>query len=242
MCVSVLKHRVCYLLNEMQSRSPHAAFFSSLKLVEKRLASENNNNSNNNNNNKNPSQIPLTKSITTTSTVESLSSPIYLGYHQPYDNSSSSLRLLQDSQPPQEFLSHSIEFPQTAKDPTQPDDPNDEPITGTDDGDDIGRLMDLLGLSDCAHEGGNLKSTSCFCNGGFYSKVAGVKGPKCEKEMERLEGWIGYFLNDGGEKKEPLRLAHLLLGKAAVMDENGFGGIDFPATVEEFLYNDPPTA
>lgn len=105
--------------------------------------------------------------------------------------------------------------------------------------------MELLGLSDGGEGGGDLiKGSSCFCNGGFYSKIAGVKGPKCEKESRRLEGWIGYFLNGGGgERREPLRLAHLLLAQAACLDvsgDDGFGGIEFPSTIEEFLNHDPP--
>ncbi|KAF9620399.1 hypothetical protein IFM89_011772 [Coptis chinensis] len=89
--------------------------------------------------------------------------------------------------------------------------------------------------------------------GSFYSKIVGVKGPKSEKEMERLDGWIKYFLSnkdDDGVVKEPLRLVHLLIGKAGVAstscneDEDNNGGfedIEFPSTVEEFLEHDPPT-
>lgn len=84
----------------------------------------------------------------------------------------------------------------------------------------------------------------CDCEGGFYAKIVGLKGPKCGKEVERLEGWIEYFMNGGEEeRREPLRLAHLLLGKAAFLSEGadcGFGGLEFPSTIEEFLQNDPP--
>ncbi|KAL5990012.1 hypothetical protein ACLOJK_010908 [Asimina triloba] len=224
----------------MQSRSPHAAFFSSLKQVEKRLASEDNTIRDS----KNPLQDPLSSPAYST---ESLGPPIYLGHHQnpTYNRSistSSSLRPPQDSDPPQEFLPHSIDFSETEKDPPQPDDSKHDTTTRNGEGDDIEQLMALLGLSsDCGHGRKRFKSVSSLRDGGFYAKVAGVRGPKCEKEMERLEGWIGYFLNGGG-KKEPFRLAHLLLGKAAIMDETDLGGMDFPATVEEFLHNDPPTA
>lgn len=86
---------------------------------------------------------------------------------------------------------------------------------------------------------------SCHCEGGFYAQIAGVKGPKCGKEVERLEGWINYFLNGGEEKGivEPLRLSLLLLGKAAFVSggrDFGFGGLDFPSAIEDFLMNDPP--
>jgi hypothetical protein len=43
------------------------------------------------------------------------------------------------------------------------------------------------------------------------------------------------------EKKEPLRLAHLLLGKAAFISDGSFAGLDFPSTIQEFLHTDPPS-
>ncbi|KAK3205736.1 hypothetical protein Dsin_019782 [Dipteronia sinensis] len=60
-----------------------------------------------------------------------------------------------------------------------------------------------------------------------------------------MEGWISYFLRDcgGEESEEPLRLAYLLLGKAAFdLDgaDFGFGGLEFPSTVDDFLRHDPP--
>ncbi|XP_077210687.1 uncharacterized protein LOC143846156 [Tasmannia lanceolata] len=205
----------------MRPPSLHSAFFSSLKQVEKRLASENNNKPNKNPpQNLSSSSIPTTK-VTTTSETDGLTSPIYLNYHQ--SNSPN----IQDSDPPQEFLSDSIESP--------PSDDND--------GDDIERLMDLLGyVSDCGEGRRDLKGNSCLCNGEFYSNVVGMKGPKCEKEMERLEKWIRFYSNDSGERREPLRLAHLLLAKAVYLDGDdcSFGGMEFPSTVEEFLKNDPP--
>ncbi|KAI8001385.1 hypothetical protein LOK49_LG09G01164 [Camellia lanceoleosa] len=92
-----------------------------------------------------------------------------------------------------------------------------------------------LGLKNCGE--------TCGYECGFYSKMIGVKGPKCVREMRRLEAWIKYFLNDGGEgRREPLRLTHLLLGKAAFLSEcgDGFGRFEFPSTIAEFLQNDPP--
>lgn len=52
----------------------------------------------------------------------------------------------------------------------------------------------------------------------FYGKIVGVKGAKSEEEVERLEGWIEHFLDRGtGERRESFRLAHLPLGKAALI-------------------------
>ena len=69
-----------------------------------------------------------------------------------------------------------------------------------------------------------------------------MEGPKCRKEVLRLDGWINHFMNGGGEEKqEPLRLAHLLLGKSAFVSDGAFGELDFPSTIQEFLHTDPPT-
>lgn len=118
--------------------------------------------------------------------------------------------------------------------------------------DDIEQLMALLGLSagECADEGDGGVGDCCDCSGGggFYSKVAGVKGPTSEKERRRLDGWIDYYYrgDDGGERRELARLAHLLLAKAACLvwaredGEGGLGAIGFPDTVKEFLEHDPP--
>ncbi|KAJ1389726.1 hypothetical protein SESBI_38065 [Sesbania bispinosa] len=91
-----------------------------------------------------------------------------------------------------------------------------------------------------------LSSQSSHSN--FFSslkQIVGVEGPKCRKEVLRLDGWIKHFLNgDGVEKQEPLRLAHLLLGKAAFISEGAdFGGLEleFPSTIQEFLHTDPPS-
>ncbi|PSS28999.1 Suprabasin like [Actinidia chinensis var. chinensis] len=116
--------------------------------------------------------------------------------------------------------------------------------------DEIGLLIQLLVLSDCEENeqkrvGLGLKNCGGTCGHecGFYAKIVGVKGPKCGKEVERLERWIKHFLSNGGEgKREPLRLAHLLLGKAVFCYEgsDGSSGFEFSSTVEEFLENDPP--
>lgn len=97
--------------------------------------------------------------------------------------------------------------------------------------------FDLKGCQGCGGRDGGCDS--CHCEDGFYSKIVGVKGPRCGKEVERLEGWINYFLNGGAEERiEPLRLSHLLLGKAAFVFDGGF---EFPSSIEDFLLNDPPT-
>ncbi|XP_042486484.1 uncharacterized protein LOC122066704 [Macadamia integrifolia] len=216
----------------MRPPSIHSSFFSSLKQVEKRLKSED--------------SSQLTTHCSSSST-DHLGSPIFLNYD--HTNNSSSL---QDSDPPQDFLSHSIDFPPTQEDPTQLDiEQHNETVNEAEDNkDDIEQLIELLGLSELKLEEDDEKegrekrlingtSGSCFCDGGFYSKIAGVNGPKCEKEMERLNGWIKYLLNDGEEgRSEPLSLVYLLLGRAACAD--GLEGLEFPSTIEEFLQNDPP--
>lgn len=162
------------------------------------------------------------------------------------------------SEPPHAFLSVSQEFPPTHHNHPQTS-PSDHLRIEDDDGDDdvdvddIEQLMKLLGLSEeqkCGLEdvgdeeddgGGN----SCHCEGGFYSKIVGVEGPKCRKEVLRFDGWIKHFLNgDGVEKLEPFRLAHMLLGKAAFISEGadgGFEGLEFPSTIQEYLHTDPPS-
>lgn len=214
--------------------SSHTYFFSSLKQVEKRLKSENTSQSS-----INPSPPPPESDFTP---PESLSSPIYLNFDQPTTSNS----ILQESEPPQEFLSSSLDFPATHEDPPQSSpihNPETINLFETNGVDDIDLLMQLLGLSDCKKEeqegvGLDLNSN---CDDGFYVKIAKVKGPKCKKEVQRLEGWIKHFMNEG-ERKEPLILAHLLLAKAALLSDNsgGCGGFEFPSTVDEFLQNDPP--
>lgn len=92
--------------------------------------------------------------------------------------------------------------------------------------------------------GGQTDYENCCCDDEFYAKVVGMKGPQCQMEVERLEGWNRHFENGGGvNASEPLRLAHLLLAKVASMsgDENGISGVEFPSTIQDFLLNDPPS-
>lgn len=108
--------------------------------------------------------------------------------------------------------------------------------------------MGLLGLSipyqeadGSSHSLPSACSCDCSGGGGFYKKVAGLKGPKCEKEMKRLDGWIDLYRR---ERREPARLAHLMIGKAVALSGEsggGFEGVEFPATVEGFLERDPAT-
>ncbi|KAG1334911.1 hypothetical protein COCNU_03G010300 [Cocos nucifera] len=215
----------------MQPFSPHARFFSSLKQAEDRLASER----------KRTKRAPET-----CPSSDPLSSPIFLD--SPAGPSTRPPGLQENSSgPPLDFLSSS---------PSPLDDDDDDGRGGGDEdgeaADDIERLMALLGLSagECAGEGDGVVGHCCDCSGGggFYSKVAGVKGPKCDKERRRLDGWIDYYYrgDDGGERREPARLAHLLLAKAVYLDwgredgEDGLGAIGFPDTVKEFLEHDPP--
>ncbi|KAM7522539.1 hypothetical protein LguiA_012441 [Lonicera macranthoides] len=160
---------------------------------------------------------------TNNTSTESLSSRIYLNFDRPTTTTTTSTsNTLQESEPPQEFLSNSPDFPLTHQDPLN-NSPN--PQTTSEDSKD----------DDQQRVGG--------CDEGFYAKIVGVKGPKCDKEVKRLEGWIKYFSNGSGkdERIEPLRLAHLLLGKAAFFsgDSDGYGGLEFPSTLDEFLCNDP---
>lgn len=97
--------------------------------------------------------------------------------------------------------------------------------------------MGLLGLSIASSPE---TSASCDCSGGgFYKNVVGAKGPRCERERRRLDGWIDLYRR---ERAEPARLAHLMIGKAVTLSRDcggGFDGVEFPATVEEFLDRDP---
>lgn len=211
------------------SQNPHAHFFSSIKQVEKRLKLENNTLTS-------PS-INLT-SLPSQTNSQSLSSPIYIHLDQPTSNTSTS----PESEPPQEFLTKSPDFPETQKSPFQESisKQNPERSNHFDTGgvDDIENLMQLLGFENCDQESVGLDLNS-VCDDVFYGNVVKVKGPKCKKEVERLEGWIKYFMDCGEEKKEPFILGHLLLAKAA-LNSDGVGGFEFPSTVDEILQNDPP--
>ncbi|PON74026.1 hypothetical protein TorRG33x02_248030 [Trema orientale] len=210
----------------------HSNFFSSLKQVEKRLKLEH-----------------QSQSSTPDSSEESLSSPIYLHLDHPNDNQNS-CTLSESSELPHAFLSCSPQFPPTHQNPLHSNGLDlPRPITEPqlDPVDDIKRLFQLLGLSQNCQKRQQEKEEedSCHCESGFYSKIAKVKGPKCGKEVERLEGWIEYFLNGGNgeESIEPFRLSLLLLGKAAFVSQGGdvgFGGLEFPSTIEDFLHTDPP--
>ncbi|XP_058731296.1 uncharacterized protein LOC131603064 isoform X1 [Vicia villosa] len=213
--------------------SSHSKFFSSFKQVENRIKLEN------------TSSKTSETQVQESNVLSTLGSPLFL---QP--SCSQTCPSQQSSEPPQQFLSISQGFSLTHQNPTQTT-PSDE-ITianeAREDVDEIEELMMLLGMSEKQRggfdfEGDDGDCDSCHCEGGFHSKIVGVEGPKCKKEVLRLDGWIKHFLNGdhGVEKKEPLRLAHLLLGKAAFISEGGFGGLDFPSTIQEFLHTDPPS-
>lgn len=65
---------------------------------------------------------------------------------------------------------------------------------------------------------------SVSARGEFYERIVGVKGPTCEKEVERMVRRIKYFLRSSSSD----------------CDCTFGGGLDFPSTVDEFLNNDPP--
>lgn len=173
---------------------------------------------------------------------------MYLRFDQTVtDNTASSA--LEESEPPQEFLSNSPDFPPTQKDSVQGKNKfNLELDVERSELDEIQLLMELLNLSDFEGQGETTKiGFDLGCDDEFYGKIVGARGPKSIKEAERLEGWIKHFLNGGagaGEVKEPFRLAHLLLGKSAFLNSlegsDGLGGFEFPSTIDEFLLNDPP--
>ncbi|CAI8617775.1 unnamed protein product [Vicia faba] len=209
--------------------SAHSKFFSSIKQVEKRIKLENTRTKTR------ESQVQESNVLST------LGSPLFL---QP--SCSQTCPTQESSEPPQQFLSISQGFSLTHQNPIQTT-PSDDITIANEDVDDIEELMMLLGISEEQRDGFGFEvddgdCDSCHCEGGFHSKFVGVEGPKCKKEVLRLDGWIKHFLNDGVEKKEPLRLAHLLLEKAAFVSDSkdGFGGLDFPSTVQEFLHTDPP--
>ncbi|XP_065877833.1 uncharacterized protein [Euphorbia lathyris] len=239
----------------MRPPSPHSKFFSSLKQVEKRLKLESPTQSSNSSP-ASSSNIQINHTLT-----ESLSTPIFFQTDQE-PNTHSSTALQESSEPPLAFLSSSPQSPPI--DQTVPREFPKEHLNSIDEAkssgiDEIDLLMQLLGFSDFGrgkqNEGEDAEGIErvsdecCGCESGFYEKIVGVKGPKCKKEAERLDGWISYFLQSGGgveERMETLRLGYLLLGKAACElegggDSHGFGGLDFPLAIEEFLKNDPPT-
>ncbi|GLT50626.1 hypothetical protein SLA2020_241000 [Shorea laevis] len=226
----------------MRPPSLHSNFFSSLKRVEKRLKLEQPPDSG-----QSITSPPLPE--TDSPPVESLSSPLYLHFDQPTStNGSNCTNLQESSEPPPEFLSSSSPFLAThQKHRNQPQTDPSDPQTTTKDTHDIETLMQLLGLSDHQQETQQkgkqrvvvCNEDSCGYECGFYGKIVGVKGPKCEKEVERMERWIRYFMEND---KEPLRLAFLLLGRAAFESSGNYssGGMEFPSAMDEFLKKDPP--
>ncbi|KAK6150055.1 hypothetical protein DH2020_017580 [Rehmannia glutinosa] len=167
----------------------------------------------------------------------SLGTPIYLNLNHSIATNTTNSSNVPESEAPQEFLSEPFDFPQTHH--SSPHE-NQAKAERSSLDDDIELLMQLLCLSELNEREEGVIDVGC--DDGFYGNIVGVKGPKSLKEVERLEGWIKHFLK--GEKKEPLRLAHLLLGKAVFLhsgdDCDGFGGFVFPSTIDEFLQNDPP--
>lgn len=240
----------------MRPPALHSNFFSSLKQVEKRLKLENPSQASTLSSPPPPPPPPQPPGETSYTPVESLSSPIFLNFDQPNSTNNNNSSSLQDSEPPRQFLSNSLDFPPIHEDIPQAEiihNPQTINRVEFNNVDEIELLIQLLGLSDCEEEKEeeqnkvdlDLKNCgeTCGYECGFYSKMIGVKGPKCGREMGRLEAWIKHFLNDGGEgRREPLRLTHLLLGKAAFLSEcgDGFGRFEFPSTIAEFLQNDPP--
>ncbi|CAH1425058.1 unnamed protein product [Lactuca virosa] len=217
-------------------KPPHKLFFSSLKQVEKRLKLDDGN----------PPTPPLPPpplpqpqpQTSETQPSESFSSaPIYL-YNQP-TNASSTFQDNSIEQAPAEFLSHDDidEFPSnTGKTPNQLKESEDN-LPENSSVDDVDAMIRVLKLSDFDGKGPEIPD---FSDDEFYDRIVKVKGPRSKKEVERLDGWIKYLLNNGG--REPLRVAHLLLAKAAVVSVGGGGdGVEFPSTVDEFLQNDPPS-
>ncbi|KAL8229822.1 hypothetical protein R6Q57_014722 [Mikania cordata] len=212
----------------------HTHFFSSLKQVEKRLKLDDGNPPSSPPPAPPPSQPPLLqpRQTETQPPESSISSPIY--FHHQHTNISSTLHDNSIEQPPQEFLSiNDINEFESNPNKNPPQFSNWETnfsIVG-----DIDSMIQLLRLSDSERKPPEMPDVA---DDEFYDKIVKVKGPKCKKEVERLDNWMNYLMNKGGQE-EPLRLAHLLMAKAAFVTGGG-GGLEFPSTVDEFLQNDPP--
>ncbi|XP_020097088.1 uncharacterized protein LOC109716175 [Ananas comosus] len=203
--------------------SSHARFFSSLKQVEERLASEDSP----------PNKTPKPEA---SSSIDPSGSPIFLAYPQSNLRDSDS-----GSGPARDFLSSSSCSEEKGGE-DHADQKEQECDTGDEDDDDeIEHLMNLLDVEVDVEGAGEAAESCGECE--FYAKVGGVRGPKCEKERQRLEGWVEHFYRGwrGAGRREPARLAHLLLAKASC-SADGCGGIGFPETVEEFLEHDPVLA
>lgn len=54
-------------------------------------------------------------------------------------------------------------------------------------------MKKLLGLSEFDGKGLEMND---FTKDEFFDKVVKVKGPKCRKEVERLDGWIKFFFGE----------------------------------------------
>lgn len=210
-----------------QPFSRHAGFFASLQRVEDRLASESEQ--------KESPPPPTTATATARQTEASpfsdtmTASPLlFLDPAAPAPAPGSS------SGPALDFLTAATQEGQSIQ---QEDDDHDGGGEG-DGEEDIARLMALLGLSPPPPGGGSRDDDGggCGCSGadGFLAKVVGVVGPKCDREKGRLDAWIRHYHRGGC--REPARLAHLLLARAAA----DTAAVAFPASVKDFLDHDPP--
>lgn len=162
---------------------------------------------------------------TASSSADSEVSPLYLDFDIPTDNSCES------GTPQAAFL------PNPSSNPWQ----NQLQLTEESECDEIEKMMELLGLSRMDDKTCCINSYNC--EGSFYENIVGVKGPKCWKEVERLNGWIDFLYNGGDseKRKEPFKLAHLLLGKASLLskgDDDSELELDFPSTLDEYLKHD----
>nr|CAD1842490.1 unnamed protein product [Ananas comosus var. bracteatus] len=198
----------------------------SLSQVEERLASEDSP----------PNKTPKPEA---SSSIDPSGSPIFLAYPQSNLRDSDS-----GSGPARDFLSSSSSSSSSEEKGGEDhaDQKEQECDTGDEDDDDeIEHLMNLLDVEVDVEGAGEAAESCGECE--FYAKVGGVRGPKCEKERQRLEGWVEHFYRGwrGAGRREPARLAHLLLAKASC-SADGCGGIGFPDTVEEFLEHDPVLA
>lgn len=229
---------------QKNSPSPHSQFFSSLRQVEKRLKLEE---SAQQSFGLSPPPLILPgENHENTEQTDSLGTPIYLNYKHPAPATEANISTLQESEVPREFLTDSTDFPPIHRSPPEENRGSAETTVDHDErsnlGDDIELLMQLLQLSDSGEQIERVNLINVGCDDGFYRKIAGLKGPKSLKELERLEGWIKHFLNS--KERKAFVLTHLLLAKAAIWHSDdscdGFGGLEFPSTIDEFLEKDPP--
>lgn len=215
--------------------SAHTPFFTSLKHLEKRLKLENNQAAGGGPSTLAPPPPPAVEVIDSIQQTDSLGSPIYLcDQSQSAATATTDVSFVQESEPPRQFLSspdpppinHEEEALERAGQPERLDLDSD-----------IELLMQLLRLSAVEEIA---ESNGEGCDVEFYERIVGVKGPKTSKEFKRLDRWIEHFFK--GEKNETFRLAHLLLGKAAFLhrDDDGFEGLVYPSTIDEFLKHEPP--